>query len=350
MSFTIAWGRSRLATVTSSSVRGSSVARPHESTPRTPRASSRITRIVRSTSRLAVTARPASRSARVSRARRTLSSKSRALWIAIPACSPNASSTRWWCAVNAPGRVANAEMTPITSPASLSGTQSIERIPSRSSTSRRAERGSVRTSSTRIAVPPVAFREEPSQLDRRRERPAELADDLDVLVVEGSRASRGQRHGAEDATSRQEWHQRHGAVAALRKDPPAHLGDPSLANVVHPEWRAARHELGEQGPGEGHPIVPRHAQGHGARDDVDDLELVALDVDERHGDRVEGHELRHRLGEGVQHVVERVGRDEESRELVQHCRAERAPVEAPDAVERLAEGPRDVDRQNAACE
>src|SRR2546427_8497718 len=36
-------------------------------------------------------------------------------------------------------------------------------------------------------------------------------------------------------------------------------------------------ELGEQGPGEGHPIVPRHAQGHGARDDVDDLELVALE-------------------------------------------------------------------------
>src|SRR2546427_13287022 len=98
-----------------------------------------------------------------------------------------------------------------------------------------------------LVLPPVAFREEPSQLDRRRERPAELADDLDVLVVEGSRASRGQRHGAEDATSRQEWHQRHGAVAALRKDPPAHLGDPSLANVVHPEWRAARHELGEQG-------------------------------------------------------------------------------------------------------
>src|SRR5205807_584009 len=111
-----------------------------------------------------------------------------------------------------------------------------------------------------LVLPPVAFREEPSQLDRRRERPAELADDLDVLVVEGSRASRGQRHGTEDATSRQEWHQRHGAVAALRKDPPAHLGDPSLPNVVHPEWRAARGARGTAAAG-----TPRGRRGRRSR-------------------------------------------------------------------------------------
>ncbi len=81
--------------MTRSFVDGSKVATLHESTPSTPRASSRIIRIVRPTSRLAVTARPASRSARVSRAPRTLSSKSRAPWIAMPACSANASRTRW---------------------------------------------------------------------------------------------------------------------------------------------------------------------------------------------------------------------------------------------------------------
>src|SRR5436853_208523 len=54
--------------MTSSLVRGSNVETLHESTPRTPLASSRIIRIVRPTSRLAVTARPASRSARVPRA------------------------------------------------------------------------------------------------------------------------------------------------------------------------------------------------------------------------------------------------------------------------------------------
>src|SRR5207244_3220394 len=251
MSFTIAGGRSRLATVTNSPVPGSSVARPHESTPRTPRASSRITRIVRSTSRLAVTARPASRSARVSRARRTLSSKSRALWIAIPACSPNASSTRWWCAVDAHRRAAlggpahdpfadrDRERAPRLAPhavgrhvadvgplrieeadsAARAADQLADRLADPVEDPRHLEAGADelarRVERRELVLPPVAFREEPSQLDRRRERPAELADDLDVLVVEGSRASRGQRHGAEDATSRQEWHQRHGAVAAL---------------------------------------------------------------------------------------------------------------------------------------
>ena len=171
MSFTIADGRSRLATVTKSPVVGSSVARPHESAPTTPRAASRITRIVRSTSRLALTARPASSSARVSRARRTLSSKSWAFWIAMPACSPKASRTRWWWDVKTPGRVEKAEITPMTPPPTLSGTQSIERIPSRSSTSRRAERGSARTSSTRIARPLSAARPmipSPTGIERAR--------------------------------------------------------------------------------------------------------------------------------------------------------------------------------------
>ena len=55
--------------------------------------------------------------------------------------------------VKAAVRVENAEMTPSSAPATRSGTHSIERMPSRSSTSRRVERGSVRTSSTRIAAP-----------------------------------------------------------------------------------------------------------------------------------------------------------------------------------------------------
>src|SRR3989454_171189 len=289
MSFTIGGGRSRLATVTSSFVCGSSVESPHESAPRTPRASSRITRIVGSTSRLGVTAGPASKRARVSRARRTLSSKSRALWIAIPACSPNASSTRWWWPVNAPGCVEKAEMTPITPPATVRGTQSIERIPSRSSTSRGAERGSVGRGA--LGGPPLALLEEPSPLDRRRQGPRKLADDLDVLVIEGSRACRRERHGPQDAARRRERHQRHGAIAALREDLPARLGDVSVPDVVHPEGCSARQELGEQSPDEGHPGVAPHPERHGARDDVHDLELAAL---RRSEERRVGKECRSR--------------------------------------------------------
>lgn len=131
---------------------------PHDDTPSTARACSMMTLTVRSRSRLAVTARPASSSARVSRARRTLSSKSCAFWIAIPACSAKASSTRWWWPENAAGRVEKAEITPSSVPPTRSGTQSIERMPSRSSTSRRVERGSRWTSSTRIACPASAQR------------------------------------------------------------------------------------------------------------------------------------------------------------------------------------------------
>src|SRR2546422_7236202 len=43
------------------------------------------------------------------------------------------------------------------------------------------------------------------------------------------------------------------------------------------------------------------------------------------------------LGERTEDVVERVGRDEEPRELVEHRGSERAPVEAPDAIERRSE-------------
>ncbi len=131
---------------------------PHEETPSTALACSMMTWIVRSRSRLAVTARPASSRARISRVRCTLSSKSCAFWIAMPACSAKASSTRWWWAEKAAWRVENAEITPSSVPPTRSGTHSIERMPSRSSTSRRAERGSRRTSSTRIGCPVSAQR------------------------------------------------------------------------------------------------------------------------------------------------------------------------------------------------
>ena len=55
--------------------------------------------------------------------------------------------------MKAAGRVENAEITPSSRSPSIMGTQSIERMPSRSSMSRRAERESARTSSTRIGTP-----------------------------------------------------------------------------------------------------------------------------------------------------------------------------------------------------
>ena len=60
-------------------------------TPSTSRAWLRMTRIVSPSSRLWLTARPAARRASVSRARRWLSSKRRAFWMAMAACSANAS-------------------------------------------------------------------------------------------------------------------------------------------------------------------------------------------------------------------------------------------------------------------
>src|SRR5215467_10263520 len=69
------------------------------------------------------------------------------------------------------GRVETAETTPITTPTTFSGTQSIARIPSRSSTSRDAARGSVCTSPTRIATPSAATRPmipSPTGIDRAR--------------------------------------------------------------------------------------------------------------------------------------------------------------------------------------
>src|SRR2546422_687733 len=56
------------------------------------------------------------------------------------------------------------------------------------------------------------------------------------------------------------------------------------------------------------------------------------------------------LGERTEDVVERVGRDEEPRELVEHRGSERAPVEAPDAIERLAERVWEVGPERAARE
>ena len=97
-------------------------------------------------------------------------------------------------------------------------------------------------------------------------------------------------------------------------------------------------------------MVAGHTQRDFARDDVDDLELLPLFVQERHGDRVERHELRHAPRERTEHVVERVGRSQEPRDLVHHGRAERPPVEVPDAAERLPELSRDARRQRARRE
>ena len=142
MRATLAGSRSRLATEDSSPVTASSVNSPHDSTPSTSRAWVRMRRMVSSTSRLWLTARPASSSAWVSRARRWLSSKRRAFWMAMPAWSAKASSSIWWRSVKKPGVVEKAEMTPMISPATRRGTLSMERMPSFSSTSRCAERAS----------------------------------------------------------------------------------------------------------------------------------------------------------------------------------------------------------------
>ena len=114
--------------------------------------------MVSSTSRLWLTARPASSSAWVSRARRWLSSKRRAFWMAAPAWSANASSSIGWRSVKKPGVVEKAEMTPMISPATRRGTLSMERMPSFSSTSRCAERASARRSSERTGCPEAAAR------------------------------------------------------------------------------------------------------------------------------------------------------------------------------------------------
>ena len=90
----------------------------------------------------------------------------------MPACSPKASSTCWWWVVKTPGCVEKAEMTPIVWPPSLRGTQSMARIPSCSSMSRRAERGSVRMSLTRMATPLAAQRPlmpSPTGMERARQ-------------------------------------------------------------------------------------------------------------------------------------------------------------------------------------
>ena len=66
-------------------------------------------------------------------------------------------------------------MTPRRLPPTRSGTHSIERMPSRSSTSRRAERGSVRTSSTRIADAVLGAPADDALADRQRQPPPLLA-------------------------------------------------------------------------------------------------------------------------------------------------------------------------------
>ena len=165
---------------------------PHEATPRTARACSMMTRIVRAGSRLAVTARARPRRARASRAcRLRLSSKSCAFCTAMPACSAKASSTRWWCAVNAAGRVEKAEMTPSRPPPTRSGTHSIERMPSRSSTSRRAERGSARTSSDADRPSRSAHAPDDALADRQRERAPLVALEAVGGGVDEPRRARG---------------------------------------------------------------------------------------------------------------------------------------------------------------
>ena len=123
-----------------------------------------------------MTARPASKSARVSCARLRLSSNSWALWIAIPACSANASSTRWWWDVNAAARVRERgdDAEQASCPPAAART-ACERMPSRSSTSRRAERGSVRTSSTRIGHSGLRAAPDDPLADRQRQRPPLVA-------------------------------------------------------------------------------------------------------------------------------------------------------------------------------
>ena len=74
----------------------------------------------------------------------------------MPAWSAKLSSRVWCRSPKTPGRVANAEITPMIWPPTRRGTLRSERIPSFSSTSRRAERASARRSSDRIAAEDTA--------------------------------------------------------------------------------------------------------------------------------------------------------------------------------------------------
>ena len=110
----------------------------------------------------------------------------------MPACSANASRTRWWCAVKLRGRVENAETTPMTAPTTFSGTHSIARIPSRlvHFAPRRAGIGLHVTDPDRHTLGGHAS--DDAVADRNRERPPLPAlktmggclDDLRPLAVE----------------------------------------------------------------------------------------------------------------------------------------------------------------------
>ena len=196
-----------------------------------------------------------------------------------------------------------------------------------------------------LARAPDAPFGEARPLDRQRQGARELGDHIEVGVVESSGAQSRERDRAEHGAARCQGDERHRPGAAGGQHAVARLGHRVALEVVDPHPGAGGHDAREQRPLQRHPRTARRGRRKPARRQVDELELAAHGVEQRHADRVEPHELRRALGERGEYLVERMARREQPRDPIQHGGAPRQPVTRAPALDGRPELARQARRQ-----
>ena len=174
--------------------------------------------------------------------------------------------------------------------------------------------------------------------------------DLHVGVREGARLAVGDVERADHLALREQRRQDRRPEAAPRQQLAAHRRDGRVGGgVVHPSRRPlARHPRGE-GPGRRHAEIEDLGQ-RGARGHVEDPELPALAIEERHAEGVEADEPRDRLRGLAVDAIERQGGRGERHHLVDDLETDGALVQAPDVLEGVAELAREARRDRLAAE
>ena len=186
-------------------------------------------------------------------------------------------------------------------------------------------------------------------LDGGGERPRHLAQRFEVRVGERAGRAMPDVERADDHALRDERRQHGRAEPATRQKLAACRGHGGIVEVVHAARRLLlEHPLGERAlewnpdrPGLRSPGLGRH--GH-------QLELAALGVHQRDREHIEAHQPSERPRHGFVDLLERVRVRVQLGDLVDHDQPERAPVEAPDLLERQPELERERGRDRAGSE